>query len=168
MNVQPVLDTSAKPLPPSPVANKHSPSKIETTSTSSDSKVKEDIMLRAAILKGSTPEETNNTSESKEIHPSDTWMEKQKGYLFRLIGYKIIDKKLAVAKLNLDFWGAPERLSEIVNTRDKNGKLPLEYAIDLRSSGHIEVLRKYGAEVTPSILDYGKERLPDYIYQTLT
>ncbi|MBT6120210.1 hypothetical protein HOH45_01935 [bacterium] len=172
MNSSPVIGISASaynltPRPATPPTSSspkiEHPETIERVGTP-----KEDVILRSAILDPPHSTESIESSTTKPRLPSDEWIEKHKSSLFRLIGYKIIDKKLAVAKLNLEIWGVPERLFEIVNATDKKGKSPLEYAIDWRSPGHIKMLRKYGAIVTEDMVNSRCAQALTYIRNALT
>lgn len=157
-------DSSAPRLKES-VTETHIPSEPKTVEYT-ESYIK-DENIRRTVLRDITHIETCSSKNDSHL-PSEEWIEKHKKYLFQFIGYKRIDKLLNVVQLNLNLWGAPERLTEIMNARNKGGKTPLELAIDWRSPGHIKVFRKYGAEVTPAILEYGERKLPTYIYRELT
>ena len=133
---------------------------------------KEDVLLRSAILNQTSKTESKETIITKPSLPSDEWMGTQLDLIFSFTkqgGWKLLDKKiLELVKLNLETWGVPERLSDLVNAKDAEGKTPLVYAIDRRSPGHIKGLRHYGAEVTGTILEYGEKKLPTYIFTELT
>jgi hypothetical protein len=133
---------------------------------------KEDVLLRSAILNQTSKTESKETIITKPSLPSDEWMGTQLDLIFSFTkqgGWKLLDKKiLELVKLNLETWGVPERLSDLVNAKDAEGKTPLIYAIDRHSTGHIAVLRKYGAEVTPEILSCRCVQTLNYIRDALT
>ncbi len=70
--------------------------------------------------------------------------------------------------MNLNWHKMPEKLFEMVNAKDKNGKTPLNYAIDRHSEGHIKVLLSFSVDVNQEILLYAKENLPEYLIKLLT
>lgn len=144
----------------------HSPKNKSAMLKNSPASIRDED-IRQSVVQGITHIESSSQN-SKPPLPSEEWMEKHKRYLFQFIGYGRIDKLLKVVQLNLKAWGASERLSEIMNARNKDNKTPLELAIDWRSPGHIKVFRKYGAEVTQEILEYGNRKLPAFIFRELT
>jgi len=129
-----------------------------------------DECIQRSVLQDITHIEPTSPKVRSKL-PSEAWMTEQMDLVFGFTtqgGARFLDKILKVAQLNLKTWGSLESLSELVNATNCDGKTPLECAIDRRSPKHIKILRKYGAEVTSSILEYGERKLPTYIYRELT